>query len=317
LPLRIAIVTPSAATRRTGNRRTAARWRRFLGEAGHEVRVYSRWTGEPAELMLALHARKSHPAIRAFREAFPRRPLVLALTGTDLYRDIRVDSEAQESLHLATRLIVLQDRGGDELQSAFQSKVRVVYQSAPPLVVRRRLPGRAVCVVGHLREEKDPFRAAQALAHIPSYTSIHVVQLGAALAPRFAEEAQALMARESRYRWLGELSHAQARRTLAASWLMVVSSLMEGGANVIAEAVMSGVPVIASYIPGNVGMLGENYPGYFPVGDERALARALLRADQDPGYYEALRAACAARRALFHPQREKEALLAALDGLGS
>jgi putative glycosyltransferase (TIGR04348 family) len=315
--LRIAIVTPSAATRRTGNRQTAARWRRFLQEAGHDVRVYSHWTGEPVELMLALHARKSHPAIHAFRQAFPRHPLVLALTGTDLYRDIRIASEAQESLRLATRLILLQERGGDELEPALRSKVRVVYQSAPPLAVRQRLPGRAVCVVGHLREEKDPFRAAKALAHIPSSRPIHVVQLGAALAPRFAQEAQALMARESRYRWLGELPHAQARRTLAASWLMVVSSLMEGGANVIAEAVMSGVPVIASYIPGNVGMLGEDYPGYFPVGDERALARALLRADQDPGYYEALCSACAARRGLFHPHREKAALLAALDGLGS
>jgi putative glycosyltransferase (TIGR04348 family) len=317
LPLRIAIVTPSAATRRTGNRRTAARWRRFLGEAGHDVRVYGRWTGEPAELMLALHARKSHPAIRAFREAFPRRPLVLALTGTDLYRDIRTDSEAQESLHLATRLVVLQERGADELEPVLRPKVRVVYQSAPPLAVRWRLPGRAVCVVGHLREEKDPFRAAWALAHIPSAVPIHVMQLGAALAPQFAREAQALMAREPRYRWLGELPHGQARRTLAASWLMVVSSLMEGGANVIAEAVMSGVPVIASRIPGNVGMLGEDYPGYFPVGDERALAQALLRADRDPGYYEALRAACSARRPLFHPQREKEALLAALEELRS
>ncbi|WP_205616997.1 selenoneine biosynthesis selenosugar synthase SenB [Pelomicrobium methylotrophicum] len=310
--LRIAIVTPSAVTRRTGNRHTAARWRRFLREAGHDARVHGRWDGKPVDLLLALHARKSYEAIRAFRDAFPDRPLVLALTGTDLYRDIRVDSKAQEALRLATRLIVLQDRGADELAPELQGKVHVVYQSAPPLTVRQRLPGRAVCVIGHLREEKDPFRAALALSHIPPTAPIHVVQLGAALAPEFARRARALMDREPRYRWIGELPRPKARRTLAASWLMVVSSHMEGGANVIAEAVMSGVPVLASRVPGNVGMLGEDYPGYFPVGDEKALAALLTRADTDPTFYEALRAACAARQPLFLPEREMGALLAAV-----
>ena len=42
-------------------------------------------------------------------------PLVVALTGTDLYGDIHTSPEAQTSLDLATRLVVLQPMGIREL----------------------------------------------------------------------------------------------------------------------------------------------------------------------------------------------------------
>ena len=77
------------------------------------------------------------------------------------------------------------------------------------------------------------------------------------------------MTREPRYRWLGSVPHARALRWLASSHVLVVSSGMEGGANVIAEAARIGVPVLASRISGNVGMLGRGYPGFYPLYDER------------------------------------------------
>jgi len=311
--VRIAIVTPAGKGSRSGNRNTAARWAGFLRQMGHRVSVEVEWDGRPADLMLALHARKSHASIRHFREAHPQRPLVLALTGTDLYRDIRSDPGAQWSMAAADRMIVLQDMGLKELSPALRRKARVVYQSAEP---RKRLPPLKgcfeVCVIGHLREEKDPFRAALALGHLPEDSRIRVTQLGQAMSPRMEGDAHELMARGPRYRWLGELPHGQARRILARSRLMVISSRMEGGANVVCEALASGVPVIASRVPGNVGMLGRDYSGYFPLEDTPGLARLLARAEREPAFLRKLTAQCRARRGLVSPAREKAGLAALL-----
>ena len=87
---------------------------------------------------------------------------------------------------------------------------------------------------------------------------------------------------------------------------------MEGGANVVSEAAVAGLPVIASRIPGNVGLLGRGYPGYFPVGDEQALARLLRRAEENPGFLVRLERALATRARLFRPASERAMLKAAL-----
>ncbi len=312
----IAIVTPAGAGTRNGNRHTALRWAAQLRRAGHRVSIAVEWDGRPCALLLALHARRSHDSIARYRAARPHGPLCVALTGTDLYRDLPGSTEARRSLELADRIIVLQDEALRLLAPRLRRKTRVVYQSADPHA-RRAPPARAfrVAVVGHLREEKDPFRAAAALAHLPGEAGIEVVQLGAALSPAMEEEARRRMAADSRYRWLGGATHARALSWLARSHLLVVSSRMEGGANVIAEAARIGTPVLASRVSGNIGMLGRGYPGYFPVGDERALARLLARARRDAHYLRRLRRALAARRALFSPAAERAALIRALDGL--
>jgi glycosyltransferase involved in cell wall biosynthesis len=85
---------------------------------------------------------------------------------------------------------------------------------------------------------------------------------------------------------------------------MVLSSLSEGGANVISEAVVGGVPILASRIDGNVGLLGGDYPGYFPVGDTKALARLLQRIETDPRFVARLRRAIGRRAPLFRLTRE-------------
>jgi glycosyltransferase involved in cell wall biosynthesis len=122
-----------------------------------------------------------------------------------------------------------------------------------------------------------------------------------------ARQARANMVRDPRYRWLGEVSRGRARRILAASRLLVLPSRMEGGANVLSEAVTLGVPVLASRIPGNVGLLGTGYPGYFPLADTRALAVLLQRAEHDAGFYRQLKKWCLALRPLFVPAREQSA----------
>jgi putative glycosyltransferase (TIGR04348 family) len=270
--------------------------------------------------MVALHARKSAAAIRRYRQIYPDGPLVLCLTGTDLYRDIRTSKTAQRSLELADRLVVLQERGGDELPPRLRGKVRVIVQSAEPTRLHPS-PYRGVTffvsVLGHLRHEKDPFRTVLAARRLPRETrrSIWVTQLGQALTPAMQRRAQRLDDSGARYQWLGEVSQRQARRILARSHLMVNSSRMEGGANVVCEALSDGVPILASHIPGNVGLLGARYPGYFPVEDTKALARLLHRAMTDPAFYAQLKQWCLGLAPMVKPERERDAWQKLLDEL--
>jgi len=238
----------------------------------------------------------------------------LVLTGTDLYRDIRSDRDARASLELADRFVVLQEMGKKELAPRLQRRTRVIYQSAE---TRRSAPGTRfrVAVLGHLREEKDPFRAALALAHLKDLPDIEVLHLGEALSPAMEREARRLMRGDPRYRWIGGVSHRRALELLARSRLMVISSRMEGGANVVCEAAAAGVPVLASRISGNIGMLGRGYPGYYRLGDERALARLIRRAAIDRDFHARLRRLVAARRPLFLPSAERAGLRALLADL--
>jgi putative glycosyltransferase (TIGR04348 family) len=314
--MKIAITVPSSAVPRSGNVHTAARWAGFLRGMGHRVRIVTRWRGGHDDLLLALHARKSFDSIWRFAELKPSAPIVLALTGTDLYRDIRSDPEARQSLGLAARLIVLQEEGLRELSPFLRGKTRVVHQSAA--VSLRHAPDKTpfrVAVIGHLREEKDPFRAVMALRRIERDTPVEVVQAGAALNREMRERARGWRKIERRYRWLGSVDHTAAMRLLASSHVLVVSSVMEGGANVICEAARIGVPVLASRVPGNIGMLGRDYPGYFPLSDERALARLIERCRTDAAYYRKLKGAVLRRRRSFEPAAERAALKRALSGL--
>jgi putative glycosyltransferase (TIGR04348 family) len=314
--MKIAIAVPPSAVPRSGNRHTAARWARFLRSMRHRVRVVTEWRGGHDDLLLALHAYKSYPSISRFHERRPDAPLIVALTGTDLYRDIGKHAEARQSLGLATRIAVLQEEGLRELSPYLRQKTRVVRQSSD--VKLRHAPGKSplrVAVIGHLRSEKDPFRAVMALRRIGRAAPVEVVQIGGALSREMRERARAWQRLEKRYRWVGSVSHRSAMRWLASSHVLVVSSVMEGGANVICEAARIGVPVLASRIPGNIGMLGRGYRGYFPLSDDKALARLIERCRMDGGYYESLRKAIVKRASLFAPKAERSALERALSKL--
>jgi putative glycosyltransferase (TIGR04348 family) len=308
--MRIALVTPAGPGTRNGNRHTALRWAAFLREAGHRVHVAVQWTPDArVDAMLALHARRSYPSIKTFSSD---KLLVVALTGTDVYRDIKSSDEARESLELAHRLIVLQPKAIEELPGRLQEKAVVVVQSSATELRHAPVKGKfRVCVIGHLRAEKDPMRTLAALAHLGD-NNVEVIHLGAPLDPTLAQEAKTGMQREPRYRWLGSVPHARALKWLASSHAMVISSRMEGGANVVCEALRIGVPVLASRISGNVGLLGEDYPGYFPLEDEKALARLISRSRSDQAFYKKLKADVTALRSMVAPRREARSLLSAL-----
>jgi putative glycosyltransferase (TIGR04348 family) len=238
---------------------------------------------------------------------------VVVLTGTDLYRHIETDAAAQASLQAADRLLVLNELGVQALPAALRAKARVVLQSCAARATLAKTPRHLrALMVGHLRPEKAPgtyFEAAHRLAHRSDILLDHI---GAALVPALGAEAAALAAACPHYRWLGGLPHAAARRRIQAAHVLVHPSQMEGGAHVIVEAVRSGTAVLASRIAGNVGLLGEGYGGYFPVGDATALATVLQRLRDQPAMLAGLQQQCRDRAPLFDPAQEAAALHAGL-----
>ena len=129
--MKIKLVTPAPAKVHTGNRTTADRWAGLLGELGNEVGVQQDWNGEECDLLIALHARRSLPSVQRFREAHPRSPLILALTGTDVYQDIANCPDAMRSVEMADRIVTLQPLAADELPPEYRGKCRTIFQSAP------------------------------------------------------------------------------------------------------------------------------------------------------------------------------------------
>ena len=313
---RIVIISPYLANANNGNWQTAWRWSRFLAKK-YEVSLSLEWDGKACDAMIALHARRSASAVAAFAATYPTRPLVVALTGTDLYRDILSDEFAQRSLHLATKLLVLQAAGLQSLDKKFHPKTQVLYQSATPLKPFNRQPPKQgryfdVTMVGHLRAEKNPGTFMDAAQWLTS-ARVRLIQIGGALDPVLGAQAEHTQQQKPCYQWLGNVAHAATRQRLKRCQLLVNTSNIEGGANVIIEAIMSGVPVLASDISGNRGMLGEDYEGYFPCGDSKKLAGMIDRAATDASFYSRLQTQCASRVALFSPEQERSTLLNIVD----
>lgn len=324
--MRIVIVTPAPPHSRYGNRVTALRWAKILRRLGNRVSIAQAYDGKSYDLLVALHARRSHASIINFRRQKPEVPIIVALTGTDLYRDIRTNHLVGKSLDIATRIVVLQAKAIEELRSDLRDKTRVIYQSVEGMPAQGRTRGRAtktaaskaasrptlsgsfdVCVIGHLRAVKDPFRTALAVRLLPHSSTIRVLQVGKAMNQAMATRARKEMRGNKRYQWLGEQAQSGVRRILAKSSLCVLSSRMEGGANVLSEAIVASVPILASRIHGNVGILGEDFPGYFDVGDTTQLAHLLTRAETCPEYLAKLRTRGVNLAPLFNPAREKQA----------
>jgi len=311
--MKIQIVTPALKGSTSGNWVTAERWARILKNLGQRVSIVQKYDGRSPDMLIALHARRSYSSIARFRRNHPEHSIVLALTGTDVYRDIHRNPRAHGSLALADKLIVLQPGALSKLSAGERKKAQVIYQSIdsfPRAKKSRANSGQdhfEICVIGHLRPVKDPFRAALAARGLPKSSRIRITQVGAALSQHMERRALREMQLNQKYRWLGKLSRAGALRALAHSRLLVISSRIEGGANVLSEAIVAGVPVLASRIDGNVGILGNNYPGLFRSGDTEALCRLIWRAEQDAKFLNQLKQRINQLAPLFDPACEQRA----------
>jgi putative glycosyltransferase (TIGR04348 family) len=308
--MNLQIVTPAPVGSMSGNRVTAERWARILKNLGHRVSIVQKYDGRRPDMLIALHARRSYSSIARFHRREPTKPVVLALTGTDVYRDLTQNVAARKSLELADRIIVLQPRALRQLDTAERKKAQVIYQSIapfPPLRAKAVDNYFEICVIGHLRSVKDPFRTGMAARGMPESSRIRITHVGAALSDSMRRRARREMQRNQRYRWLEKLSHRRALRILQQSRVLVISSRLEGGANVLSEAIVAGVPVLASRIDGNAGVLGENYPGLFRVGDTNELRGLMLRAEMDANFLHDLAKRIKKLAPLFDPDCEERA----------
>jgi len=307
--MKILMASPEPPASDYGNGVTARRWAEILRELGHDVRISLGHDGGDYDALVALHAGRSADCIRRFAAERPAAPVVIGLTGTDLYPDFATSGVDPAVLDLATRFVTLQSHGVRQLPLALRPRARVITQSLPGFT---GAPPRTDCFevafLAHVRPVKDPLLPATAVRLLPADSRITLTHAGGARDEESLRAVAAEAAGNPRYQWLGALPRAEALAVLARSRLLVLASRHEGGANVVTEALALGVPVVSTRIPGSTGLLGEDYPGYFPVGDADALAVVLDAAEHNrDGLYDRLRNHCGTLRHLAEPDREKDA----------
>jgi putative glycosyltransferase (TIGR04348 family) len=317
MPIRFTL--PPLNASRNGMTATRDRWADLLRGTGHDVAPIDTDTPpRPGDTAVVLNGYKSRRAIRDLRATHGDTiRLVVCMTGTDLYRDLPDHPDDYANLALADALVLLHPGAERALPEDLRGKATVIVQSAEigPHTVEQDPGVFDLCVIGHLREVKEPMRAAEASRLLPAASRVRVTHVGKALTPAFDALARREMAENPRYRWLGELDRAGTERALLQSRGMVLTSRLEGGANVIGEAVVAGRPVLSSRIACAQGLLGRDYPGLFDVGDTRGLASLMLRLETDAAFREDLTAWCEARRPMFDPANERAALAAFFDAL--
>ena len=314
----IGIVRPASGVE-GGNHVTAERWEKRFRELELDVFVEERWSGRDADVLVALHAEKSRESVERFRKARKKAPLVVAIAGTDLYGEGAPSESVQRSLLLASRIVVLQPRAIHDLPAKVRERVRVVHQSValPESRPAKVTDAFQVAAVAHLRAVKDPMLPAEAARELPAASRARIVLAGDVLDAPMRGALEREVATNPRFRWLGPRPHAETLDLLASSHVFVTSSRHEGGSNVVSEALALGLPVLATRIPGNVGMLGEDHPGFFPVGDARALAHLMERAERTKEFLAELEGCSRERAWTTDPELEREswrALLAELQG---
>jgi glycosyltransferase involved in cell wall biosynthesis len=218
------------------------------------------------------------------------------------------------ALRESDRIVVVQEAAIARLPEEVRGKAVVIPASLDAIEIEAEpvSPPFAISVVGHPRPVKRPFLTIEAVAKHPAWAEVEVWQIGEALDEGSFREGQEWVKRDSRYRWFGGMVREEALRRCAQSSLTINSSILEGGANAVLEAMTMGVPVLASRIEGNVGMLGEDYPGYFEEGELGDVLEAIVEGRVDMQAWVEL---ARARLPLFSRETESSSWLELLADL--
>lgn len=315
--MRVQLVTPAPRASRSGNRLTALRWAGQLRSLGHHARAREKLDAAPADLLVALHAEKSAAALAEWKRRDAGAPMVLVMTGTDLYDHDQLSALALESCAYADRIVVLQPGAIDRIPVELRDRVRCIPQSASP--PNDPLPRSAehfdVVCLAHLRPVKDPLLLARAARLAPSTSKLRVRLAGSA----YDDELAAAVRRESddnpRFEWLGPLARADALRLLAAASLLAISSRNEGGPAVVPEAIACGVGVMSTDMAAARALLGSEHPGLYAVGDAEALARLVQRAEDEPEFLATLTQRSIDLQPEVRPERERARIAELVDEL--
>jgi glycosyltransferase involved in cell wall biosynthesis len=304
--MEVLIIYPEKADVVTGNSCSAEQWREVLLALGHDVVIDGSCKHHQADLLIALNAEKMRSEIAAFSRSNPGSKIVVILTGTDIYPAL--SGLSLESIRMADRLVALQGKAIRQVPEKFHDKVRIIVQGATSSGsgAKGESKGNAftVAVVANLREVKDPFRAAAAVKLMPLDSRILIRHAGFPLDTGAEEHARRESSENPRYKWIGGLSPAEARKLISESDILLVTSLNEGAGRVVGEAITDDTPVIATRVEGITGLVGDNYGGLFPAGDTAALAALLSRAESEQGFLEELSRSCREIAPVFEPVKE-------------
>lgn len=285
------------------------RYGRLLRALGHRARVLEAWDGGRADVLIVLNAQRGARSILRARRERPELPIVVVVTGTDVYTHLGASAIMARALDAASRIVGLQSDCLRVLGPRWRPKSRAILQSYDG----PRLPHRVsdahfdFALLGHLRAEKDPFRAALAARRLPAESRVRVLHAGKALKPALGLRARSEGESNPRYRWLGPLSRRAALTLLSKSRALILSSRIEGGPGVFSEALALGVPILASRIPASVSILSARHPGLFTAGNSAELAALMRRAECEPRFLARLAAASRRLAPQFEPAVERAA----------
>ena len=219
--MQILIASPYPLDSPKGNSITALRIERLLKQAGHQASAVHGTLTAGADAMIALHATKTYPLSAAFKQQHPGKPLILYLTGTDLYRDLlEKKSDCLNAMELADILVVSQPASLSSIPAQYQQKSRVVRASImlPELEDVSPPPQPSFALVAHLRPVKNPFLLNRALEQLHALP-LHAYTLGSALDEKMIEDAHSWQAKDPRFRWLDNVPYPQ-----ALSWISQVTA---------------------------------------------------------------------------------------------
>ena len=228
------------------------------------------------------------------------------LAGTDIYPNFAPSQQAMAALSRADDLIMLQPRALDLLPAELRDKAHTIVQSATAVDAPRADQFSAI-VLAHLRPIKQPLLAVTAVDKVPEEISISLTLAGAQIDQDYSQRVIAAAAQSERTEWVGPLSRRVSKRMLSRSHICIVPSSAEGGANVVSEAIAAGTPILCSAIPGNTGLLGDDWPGTFAADDADELAHLLTQAATDRSFFDQLCQRTKALQPMVAPDAERAA----------
>lgn len=168
---------------------------------------------------------------------------------------------------------------------------------------REDLPAR-VFFLGRLTGQKRVdvlLRAfAQVVAEQPDLDGLELVLAGQGPLRGELEDLARSLGISDRTRFLGGVPRAQAVDLLRDAKVLALPSESEGASNSILEALATGVPIVATDLPGTSEQIEHEVQGLLvPVGDVAALAEALTRLLTDSELYMRMASAAEERSAKF------------------
>lgn len=287
----ILILCPIINALETGLYTTARRWETIFRQLGHNVRIASPSDAvTETDILVALNPVRCS----SYLEDLPlsETPLIVVLTGTDIYNELKKKPNFYRHLESARVLIGLHPGITEEVPERYRSKLRVIVQSAPNQKSRPQnniLYGQAI-FIANLRYFKRPMTVFAAACALNENVNINITHIGDIVDDEYHFWSQPEFHKTvPRYNWLGAKTREDTASALASSDVMLIASSTEGGSNVQSEAISAGVPIISSRNRCVESLLGSDYPGLFDTDNHHQLACLIEKFFVDHSFRELLK----------------------------